>query len=71
MSLRRTANIGKRERAARKRPRRVWRVEKENMTVLANHAYFLRYPEAAAVPLRLGHKHYRHWLKRSLAVADS
>ncbi len=58
MSLsRRTDNPGKREREARKRPRRArcWSQE----------------AGAEAVPLKLGRKHLQRWLKRSLAVADS
>lgn len=57
MSLdRRTTNPGKREREAGKRHRRalVW---SSNMG-------------AAAVPLKLGHKHFQRWAKRSQAVAD-
>jgi len=57
MSLdRRTTNPGKREREARKRHRRalVWPTRMG----------------AEAVPLKLGHKHFQRWAKRSLAVAD-
>jgi len=58
MSLdRRTTNPGKREREARKRHRRAiaWSSDMG----------------AVAVPLNLGHKHMRRWVKRSLAVANS
>jgi hypothetical protein len=65
-------NPGKREREARKRHRRVWLVEKVSMVIHANHAYFLNYPEAEAVPLKLGRKHYRARIVATFsAVADS
>lgn len=58
MSLdRRTTNPGKREREARKRRRRA-RVWCSSMG-------------AEAAPLKLGRKHFRGWVRRSLAVADS
>lgn len=67
MSLRNTTNPGKRERVARKRRRRVWKVERNrNFSITANHAYFLHYPEAESVPLQLGQKHYGRWIRRSL-----
>ena len=72
MTLRRTINPGKRERATKKRLRRVWIVKLGGVTMHVNHAYILKYlPEAAAVPLRLGRKHNGRWIRDSLAVADS
>ncbi len=73
MSLdRRTTNLGRYEREARKRHRRAWVLVDGNVTMTANHGYFLSYPPGAeAAPLRLGRKHYKRWAKRSLAVFDS
>ncbi len=43
-----------------------------DVTVSADHSYFLRYPPGAgAVPLKLGREHYRRRIRRHLAVADS
>lgn len=58
MSLdRRTTNPGKREREARKRHRRacVWSSDMG----------------ADVAPLKLGHKHFQRWVRRSLVVADN
>jgi len=68
---RRNQRQGKREREAGKRSKRVWFVKKGNVEFHAHFRYFLCYPEAEAVPLKLGRKHARRLLRRSLMVADS
>lgn len=55
--MRRMTNSGRREREAKKRHRRA--------------RAWLSGMGAEAAPLKLGHKHFRRWIKRSLAVADS
>ncbi len=67
------SRIGKHEREARKRHRRVWIGGSKGVRVYADFRYFLRYPEAESSPLKLGRGHYRRHNPWSLteAVADS
>lgn len=48
---------GKRERQAGKRHRRVMVVKSGGMTLQADFRYFMRYPEAESLPLKVGHRH--------------
>ena len=62
--------IGRREREARKRHRRVW-VEG---IVTADFRYFMAYPpEAGSLPLKLGKRHYHRYCRErvTMTVADS
>ena len=60
--------IGKDEREARKRHRRVWVSRKKLGTLIADFRYFLRYPEAELPPLKLGRKHYHRYSRRQFAI---
>mgnify|MGYP001612178439 FL=1 len=63
------ARIGRSERAARKRHRRVWVSQGKNGgTLYAGFRYFLAYPEAESPPLKLGRKHYHRYSRRQFAI---
>ena len=56
------SRVGRSEREARKRHRRVW-VGGKHRNLHASFRYFLHFPEAESTPLKLGRKHYaRMWL---------
>ena len=67
------SRIGRTNREARKRHRRVWlAVSKNGVQIHAGFRYFLRYPEAESTPLKLGRKHSRRqYAGLTETVADS
>ena len=64
--------VGRREREARKRHRRVW-LGGRHRNVHADFRCFLHFPEAESTPLKLGRKHYARRCLANLTetVADS
>lgn len=75
MATERYTKPWRRERAARKRRRRIWLANVDGMRVYAPHSYWIRYraDELASglQPFKLGRKHLARKFGSDLRVSDS